>query len=617
MERRCWLALVLAGVLAGVASPSLVLAAPVPVDADASLVHAGGDVAALEDTAGRARLEEVQRRDAEFAAVDGPAPNFGPTRSAIWLRYELESGGNAPQLLYLQVGNPEIADAALFVTVGGRLLRSEWTGARVPARIRPAAGSALVLPFELPARGRAILYLRVTADGVPVIVPARVLDATALQAARNAEYWQNGALAGLFAALFVGAGLSWLLRRDRLLPLYQLLLVVAWAALTARNGFGPAYLYPSLSWPQRQGVPVALGLAAILLLQFTRGFLGTAQLPRIDRLLRSMLWVGAAMVLAAALLPLAWSLPLELPLFFAVPLLCAWAGLQAWRAGQPAARLHVAAQLLTAAALLHYALVRAGVLEWSAAGSADLALGVGGAALLLALALADRQGLARQAAHRVDTAARDALLARCAELERLAGQRTAELEQARRHADYLATTDPLTGVFNRRGLLPLLTREVELAQRARLPLTLIAFDIDYFKRINDEFGPTEGDRILQQVVAVARQAVRSTDLFGRTAGEEFVAALRDTPVAAGRDIAERMRTDIAAQVRVGPAGHAITASFGVAGLGGSVDSTDALLRFAAAGIDRAKNRGRNRVVLVEPEMDGMALLEYARLPEEG
>ena len=127
MERRCWLALVLAGVLAGVASPSLVLAAPVPVDADASLVHAGGDVAALEDTAGRARLEEVQRRDAEFVAVDGPAPNFGPTRSAIWLRYELESGGNAPQLLYLQVGNPEIADAALFVTVGGRLLTT-YTG---------------------------------------------------------------------------------------------------------------------------------------------------------------------------------------------------------------------------------------------------------------------------------------------------------------------------------------------------------------------------------------------------------------------------------------------------------------------------------------------------------
>jgi len=321
-------------------------------------------------------------------------------------------------------------------------------------------------------------------------------------------------------------------------------------------------------------------------------------------------------VLAAALLPLSWSLLLDLPLFFAVPLLCAWAGVRAWSAGGHAARLHLAAQLLTAAALLHYGLVRAGLLAWTAAGSADVTLGVSGAALLLALALIDRSGLARQAAHSADSAARDALLARCAEIERLAEQRTAELEQARRHADYLATTDPLTGVFNRRGLLPLLTREVELAQRARLPLTLIAFDIDHFKRINDEFGPAEGDRILQQVVAVARQSVRSTDLIGHIAGEEFVAALRDTPAAAGRDVAERMRADIAAQVRVGGTEHAITASFGVAGLGGAIDTADALLRAATAGIDRAKNRGRNRVVLVQPDLDGPAMPELLRLREE-
>ncbi|MFO1409143.1 MAG: hypothetical protein U1F06_02015 [Steroidobacteraceae bacterium] len=88
------------------------------------------------------------------------------------------------------------------------------------------------------------------------------------------------------------------------------------------------------------------------------------------------------------------------------------------------------------------------------------------------------------------------------------------------------------------------------------------------------------------------------------------------PVAAGRDIAERLRTDIAAQVRVGPAGHAITASFG--GPGSAAASTPPT-RCCASPLPAsiAKNRGRNCVVLVEPEMDGMALLEYVRLPEEG
>jgi diguanylate cyclase (GGDEF)-like protein len=290
--------------------------------------------------------------------------------------------------------------------------------------------------------------------------------------------------------------------------------------------------------------------------------------------------------------------------------------MRAWLDGYRAARFHLAAQTLTTVALLHAAAVRAGLLDWGAAASLDVTLGVSGAALLLALALLDRQALARQAAHDIDAAAHVALLARCGELERLAEQRTAELEQARRHADYLATTDPLTGIFNRRGLLPLLIREVELAQRAHLSLTLIAFDIDYFKRINAEFGASEGDRVLQEVVTVARQTVRGTDLFGRIAGEEFVVALRDTAAAAGRDVAERMRADIAARVHVGPEGHAITASFGVAGLGGALGTADALLRAATTGIDRAKNRGRNRVVLVEPDLEGAGLLQLARLPDE-
>jgi two-component system, sensor histidine kinase LadS len=601
MERPFRVAAACTFLLSCLAAPGVTAADALRVDADAALVHATDPVSWLEDTAGRARLEEIRHRDAEFIAVDGATPNFGLSRSAFWLRYALESTGTTPQRLYLQLGNQEIADAALFVTVAGRLVRTEWTGARVPARVRPVADSTLVLPFELPARSHAVLYLRVTADGVPVIVPARVADDAALQVARNRELAQNGALAGVFGALFAGNLVLWALRRDRLYGLFVLLLLTAYAGLTARNGFGPAYLYPELTWPQRQGVLVALGLAAALMLQFTRGFLGTAQAPRLDRLLALALVAGGVMVAAAAMLPLSWSLPLDLSLFFLVPLLCAWAAWQMWRRGVRAARFHLAAQVLTGAALLHYALVLAGLLPWTAAGSNGFTTGVAAAALLLSLALADRHSLAQEAARSVDTEARRALGGRREELERMVEQRTAELEQARNHAEYLATTDPLTGIFNRRGLLPLLTREVELAQRAKQPLSLIAFDIDYFKRINDEFGQAEGDRILQEVVNSARLIVRSPDLFGRVAGEEFVLVLRDTAPTIARDVAERIRACIVERVRVGPDAHAVTASFGVASLGGMVDTADALQRAATAGIDRAKNRGRNRVVLIEHE----------------
>ena len=568
----------------------------------------------LEDTAGRARLEEIRHRDAEFVTVSDTTPNFGLSRSAFWLRYALESTSTAPQRLYLQIGNQDIADAALFVTIAGRLIRTEWSGARVPARVRPVPDSGLVLPFELPARSRAVLYLRVAADGVPAIVPVRLADDAARQAARSRELWQNGALSGVFGALFVGNLVLWIQRRDHRYGILLLLLLTAYAGLTARNGFGPTYFYPDLTWPQRQGVLVALGLAAALLLQFTRGLLGTNQVPQVDRLLRHAIAGGGVMVLVACLLPLAWSLPIDLSLFFSVPLLCAWAGARLWWRGVRAARLHLAAQLISAAALAHYALMLTGLLPWTAAGSDGVTLAIAAAALLLTLALADHHHLLQQAVHAADTTARRLLTQRHTELERLVEQRTAELEQARNHAEYLATIDPLTGIFNRRGLLPLLTREVELAQRARLPLALVAFDIDYFKRINDEFGQVVGDHILQEVVSAVRSVVRNPDLFGRVAGEEFALVLRDTPATIARDVAERIRACIAESVRVGPDAHLVTASFGVAGLGGAVDTADALQRAAAAGIDRAKNRGRNRVVMIEPDLDALSaqLLLQAR-----
>ena len=594
---RAWL-------LAGLVLAGRAAAEPLPVDADPALVHAVGDAAYLEDTAGRTRLEEIRRRGSEFAPLADTAPNFGLSRSAFWLRYELESGAAVPQRLYLRIDYPWLADAALFVTQGGRLLRTEWTGAGIAARVRPVPDTSLVLPFELAARSRTVLYLRVTAEGVPAIVPARILDEAALLRARSAELWRNGALAGVFGALFLLHLVLWIQRRERGYAQFLLLLAAGYAGLTVANGFGPAYLYPGWSWPQRLGLPLTLGLATALLTQLSRALLDTARVPRMDRMLQLGLPAAALMVTAALALPLAWSLAASLAIFVLVPGVCAIAALRLLLRGERAARLHLAAQLVTLAAFVHQGLVLGGVLRWNAWSGDGLAAGVAGAALLVALALADRHALRRDVAHRAEIQVRRTLEQRAEELERTVAQRTAELEQSRNHAEYLATTDAVTGILNRRGFLPLLEREVELAQRAHLPLALIAFDIDYFKRINDEFGEAEGDRILRQVVDSARDTVRSPDLFGRLAGEEFALVLRDTAGALARDVGERIRAAINARVRVGPDGHAVSASFGVAALGSGIDGADALVRAALAGVDRAKHRGRNRVVLFEPEEAG-------------
>lgn len=588
------------------------LVEPAGVIVTAGQVQALGAAGWLEDTAGRERLEEIQRRDAEFRPLQELIGRPAHPHSVFWLRYAIESTSAAPQRLFLHLDQRHITDAALFVTVAGRLVGSEWTGARIPVHVRPVPGSLLALPFDLPARSKAVLYLRMTADGLSAATQIRIVDEATLATLRGQELWRNGILVGVFGTLFMVNLVLWGQRRRHRYGLFLLLLIDAYAGLSAYNGFGPAYLYPETTWPQQQGVPMVLGAAAALLPLFTRAFLGTAQTPFVDRLLRRMAIPGLLMAAAAPILASSWGLSIGMLLVCGVSLLIATVAWRMWRHGMPAARFLVVAQLLVALTMLHQGLMNRGLLAWGATSADAAAIGIVAVMLLFSIALADRHGFEQRDAARHEAAVRAAFEQHREELERVAAQRAAELEQARNHAEYLATTDTLTGFHNRRSLLPLLAREVEIARRSKEPLSLIAFDIDHFKRLNGEFGASETDRILQEVAAAVRGTLRGPDLLGRFSGEEFVLVLRDTPAEIARDIAERLRIRIAGSVHVGPDARIVTASFGIATMGSNLETVDELLRRATRGIDRAKNRGRNRVELMEPEAEpgaGQALPE--------
>nr|WP_255719259.1 GGDEF domain-containing protein [Pelomonas sp. P8] len=155
----------------------------------------------------------------------------------------------------------------------------------------------------------------------------------------------------------------------------------------------------------------------------------------------------------------------------------------------------------------------------------------------------------------------------------------------------LATIDELTGVLNRRGLEQALDDYEEAAQG----MTVVMLDIDHFKRVNDRLGHDGGDEVLRRVAAVVVANLRSSDVFGRWGGEEFLIACQGPRMRDAARLAEKLRDRIehsettSAGVRV-----AVTASFGVALAppGGSV--ADALKR-ADAALYRAKAAGRNRV----------------------
>lgn len=158
-----------------------------------------------------------------------------------------------------------------------------------------------------------------------------------------------------------------------------------------------------------------------------------------------------------------------------------------------------------------------------------------------------------------------------------------------------AFSDALTGLGNRRWLSENASAEIARAKRERLPLSVIAFDLDHFKHINDQYGHDVGDEVLVAVAEAARVVLRPYDLLARIGGEEFCALLPGTDQRGAHLIAERLRSQIAAISLASLRGRIVTASFGVHEAQLPAQRFREMLRQADERLYEAKRAGRNRV----------------------
>ncbi|HEY8475774.1 MAG TPA: GGDEF domain-containing protein [Chloroflexota bacterium] len=160
----------------------------------------------------------------------------------------------------------------------------------------------------------------------------------------------------------------------------------------------------------------------------------------------------------------------------------------------------------------------------------------------------------------------------------------------------LAHTDFLTGVANRRQMEAWLEEEAERARRYNRELTIIMFDLDHFKAVNDHHGHDFGDYLLREIARLVQPRLRMSDRFGRWGGEEFLIIAPDTSIDQAQRLALRLKHAIESKPfkRVG----VVTASFGVASLRTDGDSMRSLIQRVDEALYRAKTRGRNRVEVV-------------------
>jgi diguanylate cyclase (GGDEF)-like protein len=177
--------------------------------------------------------------------------------------------------------------------------------------------------------------------------------------------------------------------------------------------------------------------------------------------------------------------------------------------------------------------------------------------------------------------------------------KNAQLEELLGKVEIMAITDALTGLYNRRRFLDVLSKEFEKERRYSTPFSIIMMDIDFFKKINDNYSHQTGDRVLKEISDIISGSIREIDTAARYGGEEFVVVLPNTDKENARISAERMRSSISSY-KFPEVSYNITVSFGISGLPDSLlVNQDKLLRCADYALYRAKQNGRNRVEVAE------------------
>ncbi|AQQ69599.1 GGDEF domain-containing protein [Microbulbifer agarilyticus] len=463
-----------------------------------------------------------------------------------------------------------------------------------PFTQRPVFHNRFVVPVELPPGETVKFLVRYDSEEAGFVFPSmRIWTPDALSKSHTGETAILAFLFGGIALISLFSLIVGITTGDSSFFayfVYGISKIVAWGTIL---GFTHQYvLQQDFHWSYMSATGAISILCGVV---FDRLFLQTRKYtPRLDYILILMM-VNAGILLISAILQLKAvaliSITLALLLYPASTVIA----LVRWRQGSSEAAVFAVGWTLLLAGLFYQALRDLGVVDHNLVNYylPPLSSFVEMVTIMAAMGIKLRR--VRIQALESERQYRRHLEQSKVKLEGLVRARTEELEKAKQLAEMEARTDPLTGIRNRRSFLADAELCIKRAYRQSEPASLLMFDIDHFKSINDEHGHGVGDEALRQFSAAIQTKIRETDVFGRLGGEEFALLITESRPDS-LHTAERLRDAIAGIRLPTPAGEvSFTSSIGVAHTDNDV-SVEQLMRQADLALYRAKQQGRNQVV---------------------
>lgn len=559
----------------------------------------GGHLSWLEDKPGRLNLEQVIEADAtrRFTVSRQRVPNFGFTRSAYWFKLPLVNR-TAPSHWILETEYPMLDHVDVYYVRDGKLLKHMANGDLLPFRQREIQHRNICFPVEL-APGEAMdVYIRVATQS-SLQLPIQLVTPSMLLQHDQVEFYVFGLYYGVLLAMLCYNLLIYFSIGDSNYLHYVHYLVGYILFQMSLNGLALEFIWPD--WPAWGNVatPFFIGVAFLGAVTFVRRFLQLKQRqPMLDQI-GKIIW-GLFCVVIVASLVLDYSIVIQAAAILAFTCVCYAfvAGLVAWRNNLKQARYFLLAWSALLLGIMLYVLKTFNVLPTNFVTEYGLQTGSVMEVILLSFALAHRIKLTTDENKKVHLEANTLLEARVSQRTHELDEALKKLSEANTKLKALNFTDGLTGVRNRKYFDQKIEREWARAQRGGYNLTVMLFDIDHFKSINDNFGHQAGDFCLREVAVTIQSCLkRPCDVMARYGGEEFIVILPLTDGNGAMKVAEGIRHRIQGMgLEYNDKWLPVTASIGVCTIvpQETMHSRE-LISAADEALYRAKREGRNRV----------------------
>ncbi|WP_417276002.1 diguanylate cyclase [Castellaniella sp.] len=542
----------------------------------------------------------IQRRDADQLV-------FTHTTAAYWVYVPLRNTDPVARSWFLQLDYPLLDNVDVWVyqldpgsDAPPALVGAQQMGDARPFDARPVTHHLLMLPLDfLPGESLGVV-IRVRSNGA-INIPLSLYTAEAALAQTQDQSLALGMFIGavLLLALF---NLTLFVRLKIPQPLFNAFYIICVGLfLVSMSGLSFQYLWPASPWLANVAVPVTEVLALLSLLLFTRCFLGvTARSGWQHYCIRGLAGIGLVLLVASFWVPYPVIIKVNTAYALVSMLAMLGVGVAQARLGHQDARWYVASWLVLYAGFLFYGLAVFGYMPGFMAQQRWVQIAAGSQVFLLTYAeVIQLRGLLDHAL-KIESSARSSL-------QQEVQSRTADLrstmvalQQANRQLRELARIDPLTGLLNRRGLDESLDELLShVKPTPELQITFVVFDLDHFKRVNDQHGHDAGDEVLKWVAEVLRNLLRrQSDVLARFGGEEFVALLPHTTVSDAQALVMRVLAHVHAHTIALPNGAtlSLTLSAGLASWQPG-DTAVSLFRRADESLYQAKAQGRNRLVI--------------------